>query len=291
MNPDPQTPPAAGARAARRRRGIADRAGRAGAAAQRRLPLHAVGSAQGRSRRRMRASASAAWSQARLVPARAGLDGSALRRRRRRRDTAGRLHRHPARPVPREAGGDRDRPHAAAASSSPTKCWPSTTRPTCRKEVADKMGEAHRKHAVHARCRPRRCSKARPMLPELGQLALILALLRRRAAGRAAAGRRAARHRARGWRSRVPPRTRTGAGRARRSRSSPTRSSSQDFSVAVRRREFQLAAAVVLPLHRGLGRARRLAAAVGADPRVWTARSPRFSRRLPRRSASRACSA
>ena len=62
----------------------------------------------------------------------------------------------------------------------------------------------------------------------------------------------------------------------------PTPSSSQDFSVLYVAHELQLAAADGLPLRRGLGRARRLAAAVGADARrCGPLAVALFSRHLP----------
>ena len=71
-------------------------------------------------------------------------------------EMAVRLHRYPARPVPREAGGDRHRHGWTAAASSPSRCWPSTTRTTCPSEVADKMGNAHKKHTTYRKRNPRR---------------------------------------------------------------------------------------------------------------------------------------
>ena len=50
---------------------------------------------------------------------------------------------------------------------------------------------------------------------------------------------------------------------------------------SLRRDELQLGTADALSLRRGLGRARRVAAVLGADARVWTVAVARFSRSLP----------
>ena len=135
--------------------------------------------------------------------------------------------------------------------SWPKKCSRSTTRTTCRPKS------------------PSRCTTPTPgagssrMIPELGHFALILALLLCDRAGVLRPRRRGARQRGAGWRRRA--RRSPGSSCSSRSPSAcwPGRSSSSDFSVAVRRQQLQLAAADFLPLRRGLGRARRLAAAVG----------------------------
>ena len=61
-----------------------------------------------------------------------GRHAGAVRHHRHRQDRAGALQRHPARPV--QGGQRRGRPGPAArkACSSPARCWPNTTRTTCR---------------------------------------------------------------------------------------------------------------------------------------------------------------
>ena len=93
----------------------------------------------------------------------------------------GRLSGAAARPVPRRAGrGGRRRARRRPASSGPTACSPSTTRSTCRKEVADALKkQGHWKDDEASKTRPAPCSASQgttPVIAELGHFALVLAL-------------------------------------------------------------------------------------------------------------------
>src|SRR5690606_28034169 len=135
----------------------------------------------------------------------------------------------------------------------PSRCWPSTTRPTCPRKSPTRWArrtasttcrrpptppwtcaERGRRHAARTRTG---CAAARAA--------------GRGAAGAAAAGRRAARDRiVDGGRAAGGVRAAAAGGRRVRDPDPCLRHSG--FLGALRRREFQLAAALVLPLHRGL---------------------------------------
>ena len=92
----------------------------------------------------------------------------AFRHHRYRQGHSGRLHRHPSRPVQGGQGRRDPGSHwAPTASLPPAKCWPSTTKTTCRPKPRHALDQAQKAQKT----------TTNPMIPELGHFALILALL------------------------------------------------------------------------------------------------------------------
>ena len=248
----------------------------------------------GRGRRgaaRRAPSASAAWSSEGSVK-RDGDSTVELRRHRHRAADPGALRRHPARPVPRGQGRGR-----AGPARAPTAC--SSPREVLAKHDENYMppeaAEAHQARqqrqpqaaatTVGRAARARHDPRARPVRARARAAA-------RGRAGHAAAGRRRTRNRAAGWRSRARPRSAVRARRARVRAASPSPSSRNDFSVALRRAATRNS---LLPT------VYRFAAVWGAHEgslllwalmlACWTVAVAPLQRATCRRRWSRACSA
>src|SRR5690606_6672649 len=178
-NDEPDTPPQAvvrgrGARGFDRGRG----ADRDGVAAQRRLPLHACRDPRWPRRRCRRfrpvAVPPGGHGRRRLLPPRTRLDGSAVPGHRRRCGNAGGVFGHPPRPVPREPGRGRDRPHAqrrrVRGRTGPGQARRDLRAQGSRRQDGARPQEVRRRNAGTSRGQSL-------VLPELGHVALLLALL------------------------------------------------------------------------------------------------------------------
>ena len=99
-----------------------------------------------------------------------------LRRHRHRQAHAGGLHRHPARPVQgRQGRGGAGQARRRRRVRRRARCWPSTTRTTCRPKPPKRWNKRAARPDAPAPGAP--TAREQTMIPELGHFALILALV------------------------------------------------------------------------------------------------------------------